>query len=142
MIDTETPADFDRVERIALASGKPRNLGAISTHQLHAYIDAGRWIVHCPCGSARLTAPNVLFWCADCGNDWSGRAQVPVIFPPEDLIGPVIAALAAWPKVNRGWNPGETIDDIDRQTQQHFAAFEPLDLPPVAGAPIVTNEAV
>lgn len=137
MIDIETDAQFVAADELALRNDKPRNLGAISTSALAACIDAGRWIVHCPCGSARMTKPGVLFWCPDCGNAFARGAQVPVVFPPDDVIADVIAALASWPKVNRGWNPGETAHDIETQTAIHFGSFAQDTTPLPVGAPKV-----
>lgn len=138
MIDIETEAQFIAADELALRNGRPRNLGAISNGALAACVDAGRWIVHCPCGSARMAAPGVLFWCPDCGNAFARGAQVPVMFPPDELIEQITAALASWPKVHRGWNQGETVRDLEAQTAEHFGAYAPdTTTPEVRGAPRV-----
>ena len=109
---------FDRADAIARSNGNPRNLGGISSScSVPANVDHGRWIVHCPCGSARMTAPGVLFWCPDCGNQWAGRDQVPVVWPPADVKALIEALLDVRALPDRFWLVGETVEDLASQNQ-------------------------
>ena len=96
--------------------------------QVFAYINAGRWLAHCWCGAVGyVTRDHPIFFCLGCGNENTGGAAVPVVFPEatdeiERILlqrpvqnGPgealTVAARTAVPLLlARDWLPGQSVD--------------------------------
>lgn len=79
------------------------------TETLLAYVNHGRWVVDCPCGSAQLASrSDRRFFCVDCRNAWALGKWVGVAWPAQagDIEGLLLQR--PFPK-NRNWNPGEDL---------------------------------
>lgn len=78
-----------------------------STEQLLAYVNHGRWVVDCPCGSAQLACrSDRRFWCVDCQNAWALGKWVGVTWPKDEADIEGLLAQRPFPK-NRNWHPTE-----------------------------------
>lgn len=87
-----------------------------------ASINGGRWLVHCPfvgCNGAQYASfQDRRFWCVDCENRAVVGQWVEVVWPSN--IEDIERALEVRPLHSRHWLPGETIDDLIAQNQQHL----------------------
>lgn len=71
-----------------------------------AYLNHGRWLVDCECGSAQLTDPDDRrVFCPYCGNGGTGLWR-PVTWP--DDWEDIEAAVADVPTPRRNWTPPHT----------------------------------
>ena len=85
-----------------------------------ARVNHGRWIGDCPvCGGAEVVDPDdPVFMCLSCLNDANQRKVRPVDFPDENFrlrMGEVLVHRGE--RRARGWDPGETIEDLKRQNR-------------------------
>ena len=81
-----------------------------------ALINAGRWLVVCPCGNAPSADPDWgLAICLECGSEFR-----PVF--PSDVAGIETALLDRTKSPQRNWNPGETAEDIRQQNVAEYWA--------------------
>ena len=88
----------------------------IPTHRraetVTAYVNDGRWVADCPCGSGILLVPGwALGTCFECG----GIAEI--AWPDEKAIVAIDAALGE--RVKRStmnWTPDETIESLQIET--------------------------
>lgn len=85
-----------------------------SEQVLRAFINAGRWMVNCPCNSAQISDPAApWFFCKECFNDWANRKAVPVEYPDPVFRAALERELAKAPsRMHRNWEPGWTMDDV------------------------------
>ena len=115
----------------AIAKGHASPLD--STHirgTVRAYINEGRWIVECPseCGGAVIPSLKLrAFMCPNCANLENDGMWYRAIFPPDyrqienallrrpNRRGPMFPHEAR----NRNWIPGETLEDLQRENQEH-----------------------
>lgn len=101
-----------------------------------AFVERGRWIALCECGSAEWVAEGVPMFCRNCGNANDEGAGRVVNFPANknaieaELMTrkihtrggrkPTEQVLMAVPdnlNLGREWRPGETVEDLQRQKQ-------------------------
>lgn len=74
------------------------------------YINASRWVARCGCGTVNAVwdrRPSMT--CLDCG------AVSKVLWQSPWLRSAVIRVIAGWPPEHRSWEPGETVDQLERQ---------------------------
>lgn len=99
-----------------------------------AFVERGRWLAMCECGSAEWVADGVPFFCRNCGNsEYKGKARN-VIFPDgraeleKELLNRIVHArggrkptertLSSIPDnkmLGREWRHGETVEDLVEQ---------------------------
>lgn len=111
--------------------------GEITNDQpVTAFIERGRWLALCDCGSAEWVALGVPFFCRNCGNNNQNGAARRVIFPDNkteieaELLTRKVHArggnkvtertLMAVPdnlNLGREWRAGETIADLQDQAR-------------------------
>ena len=96
--------------------------------EVYAVIDNSRWIVHCPnpvCGGA-LLAPRdkPFFCCVDCGSPENNGLWYSVVYPANKveiegllLARPHTVMLPDGRRAGRGWEPGQTVADLDQETK-------------------------
>ena len=89
--------------------------------ELHAYVNAGRWMVECPdCFTAVLIdEDDLLFYCPGCGTDDQWKR---VTMPSErDEIERLLLLRPGWREnsPNRNWLPHETVEDLRQQNIQN-----------------------
>lgn len=92
----------------------------LTTGQVAAEVNAGRWIVRCPdCAGAQLAFENdPHFLCVDCGNQAIGGAWRPVSWPADRAE--IEAVLLRRPdRETRSWRPDESVADLHRQNAEH-----------------------
>jgi hypothetical protein len=80
-----------------------------TTDLLLAYVNHGRWVIDCPCGSAQLASrEDPRFWCVECRNSWALGKWVGVEWPnqAEDIEG--LLLMRPSPKTQI-WNPDESV---------------------------------
>lgn len=117
-------ACLDLLNRLRAEQGveplpEPPAAKVLSTETLVAYVNHGRWIVRCPCGSAQLACrSDRRFWCVDCRNDWAQGKWVAVTWPTyeagiETLLG------RRSDKTNRNWVPAEDLAAIEADNALH-----------------------
>lgn len=87
---------------------------------LKAEVNAGRWIVRCPCGGAqRASKVDRRFFCVDCLNEWVSGQWVRVEWPRE--IEAIEELLSQRPdRETASWVPGESVDDLRSQNAEHL----------------------
>jgi hypothetical protein len=81
-------------------AGMVRPLGKNPT-PVYAYVNHGRWIVHCVCNGAELLDGKTML-CGSCG------MTSPVKLPGPKTREKIEAALARRPVLYQNWVPGET----------------------------------
>lgn len=107
---------------------------------VEAYIDHSRWSAACECGGREYVTPaDPIFFCHSCGNSLVDRSARKVIFPPakerekiEKLllarpiqlaagrtpIDQARGAVALIPGLDRSWNPGTTVKELEIQNKE------------------------
>jgi hypothetical protein len=121
--------------------------GNVQGDPVTAFVDYGRWLAKCDvCGGLEYVTPtDPIFFCHGCGNLMNNRAARPVIFPDDEerqaieaallergvtpglaigLIDQMRLSVPDVPDLQRSWQPGETVDDIQVQTTALTADFE------------------
>ena len=83
-----------------------------------AYVNDGRWLIDCDCGSGAMTTapgPQAIAVCFSCGAVWTT-----LLFPPPPVRGEIEGLLSArrWRR-NQNWKPGETVEDLRRENEAH-----------------------
>lgn len=84
-----------------------------------AYVNHGRWLADCPfgCGGAELVREE-WFVCRECLNA-GGAGRVPLVYPTEEDVRAIEAALVVRPIVNRNWCPDESIGRLLAENAMH-----------------------
>ena len=94
----------------------------LTAPSIFARIDHGRWMADCPfCRGAEFADPAYpWFACASCGNEAVDGKFVKVWFPGEALREQIEAVLRQRKYLaNMNWRPGETIQDLEDENQEH-----------------------
>ena len=101
---------------------EPHEPPGVADVTLDAYVNAGRWVVDCPCGSAQIASKTDLrFFCVECGNVWCEGKWAKVRFTREAKA--VEAALMRRPfSRNRNWVPSETPADLEAENRENGVA--------------------
>ena len=82
---------------------------------LTAYVNGGNWIVRCSCGAGNATDPQWrIACCYGCG-----AIHRTIAFPPSAALSEGVRLLLDRPVANRNWEPGETVDDLRRENDEH-----------------------
>lgn len=85
---------------------------------LLAYVNDGRWVVRCECGSAQLASRNDhRYFCLRCWNASVERRWRRVEWPSEPAA--IEAVLLARPPAHRHWQPHETLAELERENLAH-----------------------
>lgn len=84
---------------------------------LPAFVNQGNWLVRCECGGAEYAFEEGLFFCCSCKNSTHGHKYRRSVFPKERAK--IEALLAVRPLLNRNWEPGETVEDLERENEEH-----------------------
>ena len=86
-----------------------------------AYINWGRWVVDCPCGSAReINAMPAEIPCVECGDIL--LPQYPANYKVIERIlakRPTVKIGAQMIPKNRNWKPGETLVALRRENKEN-----------------------
>lgn len=85
-----------------------------------AHISEGAWLVHCPekdCRGVEYAWEEGFFVCCSCLNSKVGHKIRRSAFPAERKE--IEALLEVRPLLNRNWYPGETLDDLRRENEEH-----------------------
>ena len=114
---------FVQVELAALLSvvlGDPDVPSDASPRE--AYVDGGNWFVKCECGGCEFVDPKDLVTiCCGCWHSGDGHRFRRVVLPENRAA--IEAALLRRPDpVTRGWNPGQTVEDLERENHEHGVA--------------------
>lgn len=90
-----------------------------------AYVNHGRWVADCPagCGGAELARDDV-FMCRECGNITTRHQPVPLVWPSDEDVRAIEAALVVRPFLNRNWNIDESIGRLLAENAMH-GLFDP-----------------
>lgn len=90
-----------------------------------AYVNHGRWIADCPfgCGGAELARDDT-FMCRECANASVRHRPLPLVWPAEDDVRAIEAALVVRPVLNRNWNLNESIGALLAENVEH-GLFDP-----------------
>lgn len=120
--DPQLPAGGTPPERIVAGhwpefsrSGMPDK---VSTEEVPAQVNHGRWIVPCPwCMSAQnASKTDPRFFCVECAN--GGRGWARVVFPPN--VDDIETLLGMRPdRRTRNWIPGEPISRLLAENEAH-----------------------
>jgi len=87
---------------------------------LVAFLNEGMWIVQCPdCRGAEAAFDECWFFCCSCKNAVTGHKYRRFVFPPHRKQ--IEELLDLRPLPNRNWLPGETLDDIKRDNEEHVS---------------------
>lgn len=85
-------------------------------------VHRGSWLVKCPCLSAALACrTDHRFFCVTCGNVAVDGAWVPVTWP-DDIEAIEEILMRRMYRNNRNWEPGETLDDLAKENEEHMQA--------------------
>lgn len=109
--DDSARACVDLLNRLRAEQGQPLLEPPSDSEQsktrLLAYVNHGRWVVDCPCGSAQLASrSDRRFWCVECHNAWASGKWVGVDWPQDEAD--VEALLLERPEEKtRNWQPTE-----------------------------------
>ena len=110
-------ACLDRLNRVRRREHLPPLPAAppadeISEEHLLAYVNHGRWVVDCPCGSAQLACrSDRRFFCTDCRNAWAFGKWVRVTWPAEEADIEALLLQRPFPR-NRNWHPRESASGL------------------------------
>ncbi len=89
-----------------------------------AFVNHGAWLVLCPkCGGAEYAWEEGWFFCCSCKNSYMGHKYRPLVFPADRAR--IEELLVLRPLDNRNWNPKETVEDLDRENNEHAADLLP-----------------
>lgn len=85
-----------------------------------AYVNHGRWVADCPfgCGGAEL-AREEWFICRECLNYGCAGARLALVWPAEEDIGAIEAALVVRPLIHRNWDPIESLGFLLAENVAH-----------------------
>lgn len=82
---------------------------------LPVFVNHGRWMVLCPCGSAQLASrSDRRFFCVDCGNS----TWVKVSWPEDEREIERVLGYRPDPRT-RNWDPSQTVEDLRRENREH-----------------------
>lgn len=91
----------------------------------HAFVNGGKWRVRCPfCSSSQIASEtDRRFYCiggeGGCQNFGCGHKPVPVTWPEPNVQVQLEAALLVRPQIFQNWEPGETVEDMLRENEEH-----------------------
>jgi len=97
---------------------------------LQAWVTNGRWSITCPCGGGEFAWEEGWAICHSCYNGYMGHKYRRVVFP--DNRKEIESLLLMRPLQKREWHPGETLEDLQRENEEH--ADELLQSEPVLGS--------
>jgi len=86
---------------------------------LKAYVNHGLWKVKCECGGCEKAWEEELFMCQSCLNSGHKHQYRQAIFPTARKS--IEKLLALRPLANRNWTPGETLNQLKADNQEHRA---------------------
>ena len=86
---------------------------------VEALLNHGAWLVICPeCpGGGEYAFEEGWFFCCSCLNNSIGHRYRRFVFPPDREEIEKILALR--PLDNRNWRPGESLEDLCRENEEH-----------------------
>tara|TARA_Y100000310_G_C20569906_1_gene757461 strand:+ start:581 stop:883 length:303 start_codon:yes stop_codon:yes gene_type:complete len=87
----------------------------VADRVIEARVNHARWIADCPhCRSADFVfTPELLFMCANCGNDSSYQCYQVAVPGNRSAIE---AVLSERDKIeNRNWEPGQTVQELESE---------------------------
>ena len=83
-----------------------------------AHVSKGAWLVHCPdCRGVEYAWEEGFFLCCSCLNSKAGHKIRQSAFPVERKE--IEELLEVRPLLNRNFYPGETLDDLRRENEEH-----------------------
>lgn len=88
-----------------------------TTGILEAEINHGRWIVKCECNGAEKAWEEGLFMCLSCLNGAHKHQYRKVVFPEQRVD--IESVLLCRPIPNRNWHPGEIVDQLKAENEEH-----------------------
>lgn len=118
------------ISKLSSRAGKPWD-GSLCKELIYAEVNWGRWIAVCECGGAEaVSASYAWFYCCSCGNQSSGGAARPVVFPENiEAIetelskrnGCVSGAICKpeQSELPRDWKPGETVKKLETERRKN-----------------------
>jgi len=109
----------------------------VTTDQpVYAFVERGRWLAICECGSAEWVALGIPFFCRNCGNDQHAGAARLVVFPDDKeaieaellrrpvhtrggrkITEQVLMSIPDNLNLGREWRLGETVADLQDQAR-------------------------
>jgi len=90
-----------------------------------AFVNKGNWLVICPqCGGAEYAWEEGWFFCCSCKNSYMGHKYRRLVFP-EDRAR-IEELLIVRPLANRNWTLKETVEDLERENEEHAAELLPV----------------
>lgn len=109
----------------SLAKHGLRDMGpAEDVEPLEAFVNAGRWSIKCPeCGGGEYAWEEGWVMCFSCFNEKLGHRIRPVKFPAERPE--IEEILISRPLSARNWNPGESLDFLREENEEHAAELLP-----------------
>lgn len=85
---------------------------------IQAIVQRGRWTARCECGGGEFVDLTTLVtMCCSCWN-LTYEHQFRRVVMPENRVE-IEQALARRPEENRGWIPGETLEDLRKEDEAH-----------------------
>lgn len=84
---------------------------------VYAFVDQGRWIAKCECGGAEIVWNEGLFMCQSCWNSAHKHNFRSVVWPKQRTS--IEALLDLRPLLNRNWLLDETVEQLQRENQEH-----------------------
>jgi hypothetical protein len=117
--DFRSMLNAQHVDDLKARVGKTQN----RTTKLDVYVNHGRWVADCLCGSGVACAPDSAeAVCLECGSVYR------VNFPPKRTITAVEKVLGSRPASKRNWSPGtETRADLAAENLRHAFPLLPAD---------------
>lgn len=109
-----------RLARGLVAAPLPSSLEISDAPPLSAFVNHGRWLVLCPCGSGVLVEPDEpLVYCASCRNRADKGKVRRVVFP--DGVAEIEGLLKERPvEKNRNWKPKESADRLREENRRYL----------------------
>lgn len=95
-------------------------MAADNSPPLVAYVNHGRWLVDCPCGSGAYVDP--MAEVARCAGQGCGLVSRVLLPPVSDRSEIERLLLARRRPPERNWRHPETIDDLRRENEAHGVA--------------------
>jgi len=90
------------------------------TFPVKAFVNKGNWLVLCPkCGGAEYAWEEGVFFCCSCKNSYMGHKLRRLEFPKDRAR--IEELLLVRPLDNRNWTPRETVEDLERENNEHAA---------------------
>lgn len=107
-------------ERFHILEGKHDE----ETGPVQAFVNHGAWLVRCPeCRGAEYAWEEGYFLCCSCKNSYLGHNYRRLVFPAERKA--IEWLLILRPLNNRNWNWTESVDDLERENEEHAGKLLP-----------------